>query len=108
MARDLSARADRLGKLVITLGALDQPDIAGFRELGAWILGSAERHLPVAALHQHIGNSLGKRFALRYGEQVLLALGSGILDQSRVVELSRLREHRARHLDGVIERQRAN
>jgi hypothetical protein len=42
--------------------------------------GSAQRYLPVAALHEHIGDGLGQRLALRYGEQMLLALGSGILD----------------------------
>ena len=61
MSRDLRPRTDGTRELVVVLGTLDEPDIAGFRELGARVLRHAQRHVAAAALDQHVGHRFGER-----------------------------------------------
>ena len=65
-------------------------------------------HLIVAALDQHVGDRAAQGLAGRNRHQMRLALAARILDQGLVVEPHRLRQHRACHLDDVIESQRAD
>jgi hypothetical protein len=60
-------------------------------------------HLAVAALHQHVGDRLAQRFALRDREQVLLTLAAGIGEEGALVQAFRLAEHGRGHLDIVVE-----
>ena len=81
------SRSDGTREFVVVLGALDEPDITRLRELGARVLDHAQRHRAIPALDQHIGHGVGERLSAADGEQVLLALGFGVLDQRDVIKL---------------------
>ena len=91
-------------QLFVPIGPLDEPDIARFREFGTGILYHAQRHVAVAALDKHVGYGFGEGVSSGDREQVLLALGSGVLYQGNVVKQARLHENRAGYIDCIIER----
>ncbi len=72
------------------------------------LLTVALDHLVVAALDQHVGDGAAQDPARRNRHQMRLALAARVLDQGLVVEPHRLRQHRTRHLDDVVEGERAD
>ena len=90
-------------EVVVAGGTRDQDAKAGVGEARPGILDHRLHDVAVAAFHQDVGDRLAQRFALRDGEQMLLALARGIGDERAVIEPFRLRQYRPRHLDVVVE-----
>ena len=106
MPRNGRAQADAGRKVLVVLGAIDQPREAALGELGAGIVDGVLHHLVIAAQHQHVGDRAAERLAIRDRQQMRLALVARRLDQRVVVEPVGLRQHRTRDLDDVVEGER--
>src|ERR1700716_122200 len=105
LTRNFRAPPDARCKVAISLGPLDERRIAEFREIGAWVPGSAGGDLLIASLDQNVGHALGKIAALRDGEEMILAL---LLSPSAGVSLGNpleLGKIWPRHVKAVVERQ---
>ena len=81
LPRKVDAQAEDLGQLVVVSGARDDAGIAGFREPRAGIVGEPPDHPNFAAVDDHVGDLLGQMGAAGNGEQVILSLGAGDLEQ---------------------------
>jgi hypothetical protein len=68
----------------------------------AGIAGELVKNGRVAALHEHAGQCLLEMAAARDGEQMLLALGIGDIDEVARCETGRLGQHRAGDRDLVV------
>ena len=108
MPRNRRTQADAGRKVVVALGAIDQPGEAALGEFRAGIVDGALDHLVVAAQHQHVGDRAAQYPSRRNRHQMRLALVARGLDQRVVVEPLRLRQHRSCDLDEIVERQRAD
>ena len=60
-------------------------------------------HLAIAAFDQNVGDTFTQFEAPGDGEQMVLALGGGVLDQIGIAELLRVDQHRLRDRDRVVE-----
>ena len=105
LARHVPARADMHRQCVVAARSFHQHAKAGVREARAGVLGDGVDDLLIAARHQHLGDSLAQRLALGDGGEVLLALLVGVGDEVGVREPLGTAQHRARHLDIVVEGQ---
>src|SRR6516162_7033303 len=64
--------------MILGAGAFDHVQEARAREARAFVARDRIDDLAIAALHQHVGDLLGDRLALRDRKQMRLALGAGI------------------------------
>ena len=104
----LGRRPRQVAKLVVALGAVDQPGKAALGQLRAGIVDGRLDHLVIAALDQHVGDGIGEHLAPGDRHQMRLALAARGLDQRLVVEPHRLRQHGTGDLDDVVEGERAD
>jgi hypothetical protein len=79
---------------------------AALGQFRAGIVDGRVNDLVVAALDQHIGDRIREHLAPGDRHQMRLALAACVLDQRRVVEPHRLRQHGTGDLDDVVEGQR--
>ena len=108
MPRQRRSQAEAGGEIVVPLGAVDQPGEAALGEFRAGIVQRALYDVVVAALHQHVGDCTAQHPARGDRHQMRLALAARGLDQRRVIEPLRFRQHGAGDLDRVVERERAD
>ena len=106
--RQIGPRADPERQRVVGGRALDQQPEGGVGKARALVPGDRVSDLAVAARHQHVGHRLAQALALGNGRQMLLALALGGGDEVGVVEPLRVEQHRAGHLDVVIEGERTH
>jgi hypothetical protein len=102
LRRQVDAQAEDLGQLVVVSGARDDAGIAGLREPGAGIVGEPPDHPHFAAVDDHVGDLLGQMGAAGNGEQVILSLGAGDLEQGVGGDAARMGEHLAGDRDLVV------
>ncbi len=86
MSRHGRTQADAGRKIVVALGAADQPGEAALGKLRAGIVDGALDHLVIAAQHQHVGHRAAQHPARRYRHQMRLALAARGFDQRFIVE----------------------
>ena len=79
--REIEPKAEDLDQLIVALGAGDDVGIAGLGKVRARIVRELADHPAVAAIDDHVGDFLGQVGPARNGEQVILSLGAGNLDQ---------------------------
>ena len=108
MPRHGRTQADAGRKIVVALGAADQPGEAALGKFRAGIVDGALDHLVIAAQHQHVGHRAAQHPARRNRHQMRLALAARGLDQRFVVEPFRPGQHRSGDLDEIVECERAN
>ena len=73
--------AEDLGQLVVCIGTRDDAGIAGVRKARTGVVCKLSNDLAFAATDDHVGDGWREVFPARNGEQMVLALGLGNLDE---------------------------
>ncbi|MET3341168.1 hypothetical protein ABIF52_001549 [Bradyrhizobium japonicum] len=108
MARQVGPQADACGEVVIALGPRDEVGEAVLGELCAGIADGRLHDVLVAARHQHVGECCRQHPPQRDRLQMRLTPRARDLDQGRLVQPFRFRQHRSCDLDHLVERERAD
>ena len=87
-------------------GALDMQ--GAFNSVLLRLAHGASQPAVIAALDQHVGDALAQLQTLGNGEEVILALGRGVLDKIGIAQLLGTYEHRCGHRDRIIEGEHAH
>jgi hypothetical protein len=100
--RQIAAKAENLDQFVVGRGAGDDVGIASLGKLRAGIVGQFADHLAFAAIDDHVGHGRGQVGPAGNGEQVILPLAAGDLDQHVGPEPAGIGKHIAGDLDLVV------
>ena len=106
LSRQVAACTDLRRQRIVAGRAFDQHAGSRHPRNGRLCSGHRVHDLAVAARHQHFRDGFGQCLALGDGRQMLLALLVGGCNQVGFVETLGGGQHRPRHLDVVVERQR--
>ncbi|MHC2620908.1 hypothetical protein ACVIW2_002940 [Bradyrhizobium huanghuaihaiense] len=108
MARQAGPQADAGGEAVVALGARDEVGETFLGEPRARIADGRLHDVLVAARHQHVGQRFRQNPPQRDRLQMGLAARARDLDQRRLVQPFRFRQHGSCDLDDLVERERAD
>src|SRR3984957_10343209 len=97
--RNVGARPDAQGKIAIVTRPPDQRGNAEIRKPRAAVSRGAGDHRLISPSHQNIGHRLGQHLAAGYCQQMILALGLGVLHQDILAKPFAVLQHRAGNLD---------
>ena len=100
--RQIAAKAENLDQFVVNGGAGDDVGIAFLGKLRAGIVGQFADHLVFAAIDDDVGHRRGQVGPAGNGEQVILPLAAGDLDQHLGPEPAGIGKHVAGDLDLVV------
>src|SRR6185312_16815321 len=100
--RKIGAQAEDFDQFVVCAGAGDDGGKAFVGEPRAGIVGQLADHLAFAAIDDDVGDGGGEVGPPGNGEQMILSLAAGDLDQNLGTEPAGIGEHAAGDLDLVV------
>ncbi|MGY4361596.1 hypothetical protein ACVW0J_008089 [Bradyrhizobium sp. i1.7.7] len=97
-----------MARVIVAFGARDEVGETSLGELRARIADGRLHDVFVAARHQHVGQCFRQHPPQRDRLEMRLAPGARDLDQGRLVQPFRFREHGSGDFDHLVERERAD
>jgi hypothetical protein len=108
LPRQIGPRSHQHRELVVADRALEQHAEAGMGDARRGVPRHRVGDLLLTARHQHVGHRLAEVLALRYRQQMLLALAVGVVDQVRLFEAFGRAQQRTRHFDVIVKGEQAD
>ena len=102
LCRKIGAKAEDFDQFVVRAGARDDGGEALVGKPGSGVIGELSDHPAFAAIDDDVGHGRGKVGPAGNGEQVILPLLAGDLDQNVGPEPARIGKHAAGDLDLVV------